>query len=131
MANARIAKECNVSAPDSPGAGAKVAQAVANAGVNILGFNAYVDEGLAKFRILTADSDKACASFKAGGLQCRCAEVVVVETQHRSGAVAELLNKMSKAGVNVSYCYATAIGGESLCVFNTSDNAKALAAVSM
>ncbi|MFI5386031.1 MAG: hypothetical protein ACHQ50_07910 [Fimbriimonadales bacterium] len=130
MANARIAKECNVSTPNEPGAGAKVAQAVADAGVNILGFNAYAENDVAKFRLLTADSDKACASFKGAGLSCRCAEVVVVETTHRAGAIAELLGKIAKAGVNVSYCYATATGGESLCVFNTGDNAKALAAVS-
>jgi len=130
MAKARIASECNVSAPNDPGTGAKVARAVSDAGVNILAFCAYGGSGTANFMIVSENSDKACASFKNAGFACQRRDVVLVETSNHAGAMADLLGRLAKAGISVNYCYATAVGGQSLCVFGTSDNAGAVAALS-
>lgn len=129
MAHARVATECSVETADAVGVGAKVAECLSAAGVNLSGFCGYSGGGKAYFLAVADDSDKASAALKGAGYACECNQVVVASTTNRPGAMAEILRKVANAGVDVEYAYATAHGGEAICVVRASDAAKAAAAL--
>ena len=126
MADVKITKQCVVTTPDEVGTLAKVLGAASGAGVNVRAICAYADGGKGHFMIVADPAEKACEAFQAAGWSCSWDEVVAVATPDGVGAGAELGQKLAGAGINVEYMYGSnADGANFLCVFKTSDNAKA------
>jgi hypothetical protein len=99
------AKELTVAIPDKPGALAKCLSALAEQGVNVIGFQSYVEEGESLARFLV---DDVAAGTKALGVQrmiFEVTDVVVTKLAHRPGELARVASLLGEAGINVNYCY--------------------------
>jgi len=127
MSNAKLTHECIISMPNEGGSGAKVLEAIAGAGVNVVGLVGYgAGPTQAFIHLLTDNPSQSCTVLQNAGLNCECHECVTVELPNKVGAMAKAMRKLADAGISVEHCYGSALGsGPALCVLKTSDNAKA------
>ncbi len=104
---------------NSPGALAKLCEALRRQDVNITAL--MVVGGRA--RIMVDDSDRAGVVLEEMGIPYTSAEVICLEIPNRPGAVAEVADKMSKAGINIDYAFASTVPGQGTAtvVFAVSD----------
>ena len=97
---------------DKPGEGARVLKAFKDAGVNLLAFHAFPSKGKAQLDFFPADADKFAAAAKKANIALSAKKTAfLLEGDDRVGAVHETLDKLGKAGVNVTAVDAVASGG--------------------
>ena len=91
---------------NSPGALARVAAAISDAGVNIAGATCVGAGDRAELHILVPHAEAARHSLAISHVSVsREREVVVVDVQDRPGVLADLTRKIAKAGVNLDLVY--------------------------
>ena len=99
------AREFTVTIEDKPGALGKCFHALAERGVNILGFQSYVEdrESLTRF---VAD-DPATAKAVLGELRMIFEEipVAVVRVANRPGELGRAASRLGEKGINIDYSY--------------------------
>jgi hypothetical protein len=93
--------------PTRVGLLADVAEALREAGVNIMAISAYERDGEGKFLMVTDDNVKATAALARLSAEVRARAVVAVEMPNRAGALDEVARKIAEAGVNIDYIYGT------------------------
>ncbi len=130
MTKAKKVKQLTFSMPNRAGLLSEVATAVAAAKVNIYAICAYEQEENAYFILTTesiAKSKKALAKLK---IKTKEDDVVVVEMPNKAGELQKVAEKIADAEININYMYGTiGTGGDSVCVFNTSDNRKVISVI--
>lgn len=123
-----MAKDLLVTLEDVPGEGARLGETLGNAGVNIEGLCAVVDEGKAAVHILVEDVDGAVAALEGAGISVEAQTDVLVspplsgpevDTPGRFGAMARAL---ADAGINITLVY---VAAGNRVVLATSDNQRA------
>ena len=99
------AKEFTVTIEDKPGALGKCFLALAEAGVNILAAQSYVEEGEILARLLV--DDPALAKTVLGGIRMIFEEtdVAVVELEHRPGELGRAAARLGEHQINIDYSY--------------------------
>jgi hypothetical protein len=92
---------------NTPGALAKVAAAVSDAGVNIAAATCVGPAERAELHILVkhAEPVRHALAISHGVSISREREVVVVEVQDRPGVLADLAGRIARAGVNLDLVY--------------------------
>lgn len=91
---------------NEPGALAKVAAAVSDAGVNLAAATCTGPGATADLHILVKHAEAAKRALAISGLTVTDErEVVVVQADDRPGALADLARKVAKAGVNLDLVY--------------------------
>jgi hypothetical protein len=92
-----------VEVPDKAGEGVRVLGALKEAGINLLNVTAFpTSGGKAQIDLVTQDGDALeRAAKKAGFKLSPRKQAFFVQGQNRAGAAAEVLRKLSEAGVNV------------------------------
>jgi hypothetical protein len=89
-----------------PGQLGHACRALADAGLNIVSL-CLADSGqFGVLRLLVEDHARAMAVLAADGLVARLTEVVAVEVPDRPGGLAEVLEAIQAAGINIEYMYA-------------------------
>ena len=127
---AKKAQAVKFTAPDEPGTMGKVLSKLAEAGINVVAFSAWVEDGHGEFRLYVEDSKKAAEAIKGAGCLPEMEEVIVVTAENRVGVAAEIGRKLGDAGVNIVKTFATSgVGGAGTVVLMTDDNDKAVAAL--
>jgi hypothetical protein len=125
------AKEFTVTIEDKPGALGKFFLALAQARVNVLGFQSYVEEGESLARIMV--DDQAAAKSVLGGLRMIFEETdaAVVRLPHLPGSLARAAARLGEKGVNIDYSYCGLEPGsdKALLVFGVDNLSKASAAL--
>ena len=125
------AKEFTVTIEDKPGALGKFFLALAQARVNVLGFQSYVEEGESLARIMV--DDQASAKSVMGGLRMIFEETTaaVVRLPHRPGELGRAAARLGEKGVNIDYSYCGLEPGsdKALLVFGVDNLSKASAAL--
>jgi hypothetical protein len=125
------AKEFTVTIEDKPGALGKCFLALAKSGVNVLGFQSYVEEGESLARIMV--DDQAAAKSVLGGLRMIFEETdaAVVRLPHRPGELGRAAARLGEKGVNIDYSYCGLEPGsdKALLVFGVDNLSKASAAL--
>jgi hypothetical protein len=98
-------KEFTVTIEDKPGALGKCFFALAEAGVNILAFQSYVEEGESLARLLV--DDPASANRVLGDLRMIFEEtqVAVVRLAHRPGELGRAASRLGEKQINIDYSY--------------------------
>ncbi len=92
-----------VSVPDKPGGGARILEALAQAGVNLLGFSAFPSARRSQLDFIPEDSAAFAKAAKAGGLKPSAKKSgFLVQGEDRPGAVAEAVKKLADAKINVT-----------------------------
>jgi hypothetical protein len=123
-----MAKDLLVTLEDAPGEGARLGEALGNAGVNIEGLCAVVDEGRASVHVLVDDVAAARAALEGAGITVeRETDVLVspplpdpdVDTPGRFG---EMTRALADAGINITLVY---VASRNRVVLATSDNQRA------
>jgi hypothetical protein len=121
-----MGKDLLVSLEDKPGEGARLGEALGNAGVNIEGICAFTHEGSATVHLLVEDVAGARAALDGTGIKVEGETDVIVGDLTANvttpGAFGAMARKLADAGVNVTLAY-LATGNRA--VIATSDNEKA------
>jgi hypothetical protein len=124
-----MARDLTVSLEDKPGEGARLGEALGNAGVNIEGMTAMVHEGRGIVHLLVEDAGAARSAIEGAGIKVEGETDVivgptlpdtVVDTPGQFGKIARAL---ADAGINITLGY---MATKSRSVLATSDNARAM-----
>lgn len=82
-------------------------------------------------RMIVSDADNAKKALKEAGFSTIITNVVAVKFPHTAGTLKKLLDLFAEEELNVEYMYGLSTTAEAaVIVFKTSDNDKALAAIS-
>jgi hypothetical protein len=123
--------ELIVTTPNEIGTMGKVFKLIAEAAVNVSAFCAYVEDDKGVFRLVSDDNAKVESVLQAAGYDTRSGEVVSVQVESKVGTAAEIGTKLGDAGIDIRHTYATsATAGESVAIFKTADNDKAIKVLS-
>ena len=92
-----------VEVPDKPGEGVRVLGALKEAGVNLLSFTAFpASKGKAQIDVVALDGEALVRAAKNAGLTLSSRKQgFFIQGSDRVGAAAEVLRKLSSAGINV------------------------------
>jgi hypothetical protein len=103
--------QITVSAQSKPGVLAKVAGALAAAGVNISGVCAAESGGRGKLRLVVSDVAKAKSALAAAKVRCAEEPALLLTLEDRPGTLAQVADKLGRAKINIKCAYATTGGG--------------------
>lgn len=123
--------ELTVQVPAKPGELSRVMQAATKSGVNILAFYGYnANPNEAFIRIVPDNEDQAKKALADAGLHPQVGHVVAVTGEAGKGAGVKLCTKLSEAGINIEYAYASTPGaGSSTIIFKVNDPDAAIRAL--
>ena len=108
---------------NKPGHLSSACRKLAEAGVNILTLSLADTQQFGILRLIVREWEKAKAALEAGGWVVNVTEVVAIEVADRPGGLAELLDAIDDAAVNIEYMYAFTFrnGDRAVLVFRFSD----------
>jgi hypothetical protein len=106
----RLVEYFYMTAPDKPGEGARALNTLKEAGVNLVAFSAFPERRRAQLDFIPADA----AAFKQAAKQAKWKVVgpkrgFLVQGDDRVGAIAELLERLGAAKINVTAIDAVAV----------------------
>jgi hypothetical protein len=128
MTTARIADQIVIEVPTRVGLLADVTTALLGAGVNITAVMGHDMEDHARIVAVTDDNERAAAALERAGMKVRVEPVVVTTMPDETGALNEAAQRISEAGVNVEWMYATVADASHVSViFHTTDDEKVAA----
>jgi hypothetical protein len=123
----RMAFDLAIDIENTPGALARVAAAISDAGVNIAAATCVGTGERAEMHILVPHAEAARHSLAISHLAVsREREVVVVDVEDRPGVLADLTRKIAKAGVDLDLVY---VATRNRVVFGSADLAALRAAL--
>ena len=102
-----LATQLTVSLANETGALAKLCRDLADAGVNLLALTADDRAGAASIRLLVANPEQAQKSLTKAGYTFQAEQVLFVELKNRPGALAKATERLSRAGIDIRFAYAT------------------------
>lgn len=92
----------SVDLEDKPGELARVTEAIAQKGINIIGFSGATAGGRGAVLITTNDEEGTRRALAEAGCQVREAELVTASLEHKPGSLAATARKLADAGINIS-----------------------------
>ena len=101
--------QLTVTAQSRPGVLAKIARAVADAGVNITAVCASEGAGRGKLRMVVSDLERAKKALAAAKIRCGEEPALLLSVEDRPGALAALAEKLAAAKINIKCAYATTV----------------------
>jgi hypothetical protein len=124
-------QEITIKTPNEVGTMGKVFKLIADAGVNVRSFIAYVMANEGIFKLITSDNAAVAELMEDAGYTAEMANVVAVMCTDAIGTGADLGAKLGAAGVNIDYTYATGTGTNGAVIVFSVDNVdKAVKALS-
>lgn len=111
-----------------PGALARVASALAEAGVNIKAFSAPEATGTGSLRLLVADLERAREVLRTHKIQFQEETALILSLENRPGALSEVAGLLKTAKINITcgYCTPSREGKRAIVVLTVSNTQKAL-----
>jgi hypothetical protein len=115
---------------NTPGGLAKVAEAIAERGINITGISAAGSGKSGAIGLVTNDEDGARQALDRAGITYHSLELVAAQLQDRPGTLAEAARRLADAGVNIELLLPTGTSGSTINVaFGVSDASAATRAL--
>jgi len=126
-----IAKQLAIFLDNRPGTLARLADAMAEAEVNIYAISTSDTVDHSVVRMVVSDYRKAMHVFEERGALVVEDDVLVVEGSNKPGSLAHIAHTLAKVKVNIEYCYSATGPKErvGLMVMRVSDAKKALKAL--
>ena len=126
-----LVKQISIFLENRPGQLAKACRALAASNVNIVTLSLADTTDFGIVRMILDDHVKGFEVLSKAGFAVRETEVVMTSVADRPGGMAELMEKLDKADVDIEYSYAYALGNsdKAVLIFKFKDNAKAEAAL--
>ncbi len=103
--------QITVTAASKPGVLAKVCDALAKAGVNIVAVCAAESAGRGKIRLVVSDAAKAKQALTAAKIRSAEEPALLLSMDDRPGALAEVASRLAAAKINIKCAYASTTGG--------------------
>ncbi len=124
----QITKQLAIFLDNRPGTLARVADALAEAKINIYAISTSDTVDHTVIRLVVSDYRKALHVFEAHGTLVVEDDVLLVDGSNKPGQLADMAHKLAEAKVNIEYCYsATPASAKSgLMIMRVSNPAKAL-----
>jgi hypothetical protein len=112
---------------NKPGRLAKICSSLAQQKVDISALSVMETEGPSVLRLVTSDLDATRSVLTSLGTEYRISEVLAVQMENKTGALAKVLERLAEEHINVEYAYvsATASPSKSLGIFHTSNPKRA------
>jgi hypothetical protein len=112
---------------NKPGRLAKICSALAQEKVDIRALSVMETEGPSVLRLVTSNLEATKTVLTSLGTEYRISEVLAVQMENRTGALAKVLERLAEEHINVEYAYVstTAAPGKSLGIFQTSNPKRA------
>lgn len=127
MAKATKSRELAVTTGNRTGLLSEMSDALAAAKVNITSICAYVNDSDQACFLLTVDKHVAARKILGrAGYRVGEDNVIRLEIGNRPGQLAKAAARLSCAGIDINYLYATTIGRNTTVVVKTRDDARAL-----
>jgi hypothetical protein len=105
-----------------PGELARVTEAIAQKGINLLGFTGAACGETGSLVLLTNDEAGTRSALSGAGFQSREVELVVASLANEPGTLAAVARKLADAGVNVEAALPTGMEGGKVSVAFATDN---------
>ena len=124
-------RQISIFLENKPGQLSAICRDLADAGINIATLSLADTADFGIVRMIVDDHEKAKDVLAEKGHVVNVREVIAVCVPDRPGGMAEVMQVLDKAGVNIEYSYAFAFhkGEKAVLVFRFSDNAKAESAL--
>jgi hypothetical protein len=124
----QISKQLAIFLDNRPGMLARVADALAEAKINIYAISTSDTVDHSVIRMVVSDYRKALQVFEEHGTLVVEDDVLLVDGSNKPGELAKLAHKLADARVNIEYCYSATHGEarKGLMVLRVSDAKKAL-----
>ena len=98
-------KQLSLFLENKPGNVRKACRMLADNGINIETMSLADTEQFGILRILVKDWERAKAVFETNDVIVRVSEVVALAVGHRPGGLADILDALDDAGLNIEYMY--------------------------
>ncbi len=124
-------RQISIFLENRPGQLSAICRALARESVNIATLSLADSADFGIVRMIVDDHVRGCEVLEKVGFAVIQTEVVMATVPDRPGGMAELMEKLDTAGVDIEYSYAYALGSgdKAVLVFKFNDNAKAEAAL--
>ena len=124
-------KQITVWVESTPGQMARIARALADAGVNITAFSATSVAGESPLRLQVSSPARARKALENLGVRITVEEVLRLTLPDKPGVLAEVGDRLGSAGINVDYAFGTisASGKKADVIFGVGDLAGAAKAL--
>src|SRR2546421_6469112 len=124
----QITKQLAIFLDNRPGMLARVADALAEASINIYAITTSDTVDHSVIRMVVSDYRKALHVFEEHGTLVVEDDVLVIEGSNQPGELASLAHKLARAKINIEYCYSATPpdAKKGLMVLRVSNAAKAL-----
>ena len=124
--------QLSVFVENKPGRLSSPCRLLADAGINIVTLSLADTQQFGILRLLVRDWQKAREVLQQAGMVVNVAEVLAVEVPDRPGGLADVLDVLGQAEVNLEYMYAFTekLGGKAVLVFRFDNPDQALRALS-
>ena len=124
-------KQISIFLENKPGRLSGICRTLADAGVSISTLSLADTADFGIVRMIVDDHAKGVAALSGAGFTVKETDVVKATVPDRPGGMAEIMEKLDAAGVDIEYSYAYALGSgeKAILVFKFDDNAKAEAAL--
>ncbi len=121
-------KQLSVFLENKPGSLSAPCRLLAKAGINIMTLSLADTRQFGILRLMLRDWEKAKQVLEAGGCVVKLTEVLAIEVPDHPGGLAEILETVEKAKINVEYMYAFTLKqtDRALLVFRFDDPDKAI-----
>ena len=112
---------------NKPGRLAKICSALAQEKIDIRALSVMESEGPSVLRLITTELESTKNVLTSLGTKFRMSEVLAVQLENRTGALARVLEKLAEEHINVEYAYASTAPapGKALGIFHTSNQKRA------
>ena len=98
-------KQLSLFLENKPGNVRKACRTLSDNGINIETMALADTEQFGILRILTRDWERAKDVFEKNGVVVRVSDVVALAVEHRPGGLADILDILDEAGLNIEYMY--------------------------
>lgn len=124
----QITKQLAIFLDNRPGTLARLAEALADAKINIYAISTSDTVDHSVIRLVVSDYRKAISIFEEHGTLVVEDDVLLVEGSNKPGELARIAYKLAEAKVNIEYCYSAtpADAKKGLLIMRVSNPAKAL-----
>ncbi len=116
-------KQISVFLENKPGHLNHAAKTLADAGINLVTLSLADTEQFGILRIIVKEWEKAEHLLKENGFVVKVNEVIATQVRDEPGGLAEILDVIEKAGLNIEYMYAFTFrcNGEAVMMFRFTD----------
>jgi hypothetical protein len=122
-----IVHEVTAHLENKPGRLAKICSALAHEKIDIRALSVMETDGPSVLKLITSELESTKNVLTSLGTEFRVSEVLAVQLENRTGALARVLEKLAEEHINVEYAYASTAQapGKALGIFHTSNPKRA------